>query len=310
MLHRIVEAGVRQPVRRPGFLRQEAARHLVLALGAAFEPGDLLGDAKFQRLVVGRFEMQAGHMLQRAPVAAVQRAAVVHRERRGDGFAVALGHGQEQVVRHGLADAQEEIEIEIGRGVMRGVGMAVAAVEEAPVGFLDFLAAQGEKAHALLGHLAPFGQDVLAFLAVQRGGEFVKAGVALVMPVELHAAAQQEAGIGQRLGLLRRRIEDMGGGVRPVLLQGLQRRQQRRARRFVACQQAAAAYRRERNGRQQLGVVRQAVALVGLGPGPVEHLCGQANNPIICASIVNLEIWLVKKSMLIGSSAGRRQMHD
>ena len=70
-LHRVGKGRVRQSVGRPGLLRQEAARHLVFALGAAFEGGDALGDAELQRLVVGRLEMQTRHVLQRAPVAAV-----------------------------------------------------------------------------------------------------------------------------------------------------------------------------------------------------------------------------------------------
>ncbi|KFJ59681.1 hypothetical protein DK45_3459 [Bordetella bronchiseptica] len=37
-------------------------------------------------------------------------------------------------------------------------------------------------------------------------------------------------------------------------------------------QQARPADRRERHGRQQLGVVGQAVARVGVGPGIVEHI--------------------------------------
>src|SRR6478672_1078014 len=59
-LHRIAEGRMRQPVGRPGLLRQEAARHLVFSLCAAFESGQAALDAEFQRLVVSRLEMQAG----------------------------------------------------------------------------------------------------------------------------------------------------------------------------------------------------------------------------------------------------------
>ena len=51
--------------------RHQGARHLVLALRAAFEAIEAVGDAPLQRLVVAGLEVQAVDALQRAPVAAV-----------------------------------------------------------------------------------------------------------------------------------------------------------------------------------------------------------------------------------------------
>jgi len=71
----IGEGGMREPVRGARDGRQKAARHLVIALGAALERPELFFDAEFERLVVRGLEVQAGHVFQRAPVASVQRAA-------------------------------------------------------------------------------------------------------------------------------------------------------------------------------------------------------------------------------------------
>ncbi len=261
-----------QPVRRPGPGGQEAARHLVLALGAAFKHGDLLLDAEFQRLVVGRLEVQAGHVFQLAPVAAVQRGLVVDDQRGRHRTALALGDHEQDVVRHGRADAPEEVQVQVGRGVVRLVGVAVAAVEQHPVGVPGIAPAHAAQADARLAHLAPLGADVLALLVLERGQEVLEAGVALVQPVELHPAAQHEAGLRQLVRLLLGRKQDVGRRHLARRLRRLEHLDQRRPGRRVARQQARAAHRREGNGGQQLRVIVQPMALVGVGPGPVEHV--------------------------------------
>ena len=54
------------------------------------------------------------------------------------------------------------------------VGVAVAAVEEAPVGVGDVGAAHAPQRDAGLAHLAPLGADVLALLVFERGEELVE----------------------------------------------------------------------------------------------------------------------------------------
>src|SRR4051812_38059126 len=54
-----------QPMGRPCFLRKKTARHLVLALRAAFKTANTVRDAEFQRLIVGGFEMQRGDVFDR-----------------------------------------------------------------------------------------------------------------------------------------------------------------------------------------------------------------------------------------------------
>jgi hypothetical protein len=58
-------------ISRSGDGRHEAARHLMLALRAALEQGEFFLDAEFERLIVSRLEVQARHMVERAPIAAV-----------------------------------------------------------------------------------------------------------------------------------------------------------------------------------------------------------------------------------------------
>ena len=68
---RFAEFGVFQPV--PGMRGggDQPARQFVFALRAAFERLQTLGDGVFDALLVAGFEVQAGHIFQRAPVAAV-----------------------------------------------------------------------------------------------------------------------------------------------------------------------------------------------------------------------------------------------
>ena len=62
-------------VRRIGRHRHVAARELVLALRAGLDPGELVLDREIDGLVIAQLEMQERVMLDRAPVAAVERVA-------------------------------------------------------------------------------------------------------------------------------------------------------------------------------------------------------------------------------------------
>ena len=72
---------MREPVSRPRLLRKEAACHLVLPLSAAFERSNFFLDSEFQRLIVSRLEMQARVVLNRAPIATVERLLIVNQQR-------------------------------------------------------------------------------------------------------------------------------------------------------------------------------------------------------------------------------------
>src|SRR5450759_1149941 len=67
------ELGVGNGVRRTCGHGHQAARELVYALRTTLEQRDSPLDAKFDRLVITRFEMQAGNVYFRPPVAAPER---------------------------------------------------------------------------------------------------------------------------------------------------------------------------------------------------------------------------------------------
>ena len=216
--------------------------------------------------------MQARHVLDRAPVAAVHRLRRVNQHGRRDRLARFFRHDQQDIVRHGRADAQEKIQVQVGRRVMRAVGVVVAALEETPVGRACGSAPDLPEGDAGLLHLAPLGADVLALLALQRVEKLFEIAVTVVQPVELHARAQQEAGRLQGLGLGLRRVQHMGRRQAAVFLDRFQCVDQGLARSCIACQQPAAGHWREGYCRQQLRIVFEAVAPVSVGPGPVEHI--------------------------------------
>ncbi len=91
----------------------------------------------------------------------------------------------------------KEIQVQVGRRTVFGIGMRIAAVEKAPVGLARLRAADVAEADAGLGHLAPLGTDVLALLLLQRRQEILEVAIAGIDPVELDAAAQHEAGFLQ-----------------------------------------------------------------------------------------------------------------
>src|SRR6476469_8195437 len=67
------EVGVANGMQRVRGDRAQAPRELVQALRAALEAMDAPFDAELDRLVIARFEMQAGDVFGHAPVAAPQR---------------------------------------------------------------------------------------------------------------------------------------------------------------------------------------------------------------------------------------------
>ena len=185
-------------MRRVCLHRQQAAGHLVLALGAALEALVALGDAPGQRLVVAGLEVQAGHMLDRAPVAPVGHPQLRLQRDQGTGHTLLTAPGGEQqpVLRHGVGHGLEEAAFEVGRGVVGPVGEGVAAVEEVPVVGADLAPLGGAEVQAGLEHAAALLLDLLAFFTLQTGQEVseIDKGLGLpVGPVELHRAAHHPA---------------------------------------------------------------------------------------------------------------------
>jgi hypothetical protein len=90
--------------------------------------------------------------------------------------------------------------------------------------------------------------------------------------VELDAASDHHARVGQRARLVGGREQHMQRRHPRGLRMFEQRRDERRAGGRIDGQQTRSTHRRERDRRQQLRVVAQAVPLVGVGPRPVEHV--------------------------------------
>ena len=90
-------------MRRIGRGRHVAARDLVLALGACFNPRYFVGDRIIDGLVVAELEVQERMMLDRAPVAAEQGMRAEKVDGPCDPAAGALRHDQHDALAHGLA---------------------------------------------------------------------------------------------------------------------------------------------------------------------------------------------------------------
>jgi len=133
MIDCLCERRFGQPMRRDGRHRFEAARHLVLALRATLDDAQSELDGRLDRLVVADFEMQAGHVLDGAPIASVEALFVEHQQAAGNRPLLALGQHQHQVLGHAAPDLLEEGLVQVGRGLVCGIGGRVAAPEEGPV---------------------------------------------------------------------------------------------------------------------------------------------------------------------------------
>src|SRR5688572_13066964 len=75
------EARVGEPVGGKRLDRHQSAEDLVLSLRAALEDLQAAADRVLDRLVVAALEMQQRHVLERAPIAAVEGLAVEQEER-------------------------------------------------------------------------------------------------------------------------------------------------------------------------------------------------------------------------------------
>ena len=122
--------------------RHIAARDLVFALRARLHAGKALCDRIFDGAVIAELEMQAGMILDRAPVAAEKSLAADEIERPGDPAASAPGHHQEHVIAHGFMDKVEKGAGQIGPPPFARAGILIESPEGLPVLREDFIARQ------------------------------------------------------------------------------------------------------------------------------------------------------------------------
>ena len=86
---RPAQSRVGDPVGRVDGGGQVATRDLVLALGPGLDAATGRGRWRVDGLVIAELEMEEGHVLERAPLAAEERVAADEVERAGDPAAVA-----------------------------------------------------------------------------------------------------------------------------------------------------------------------------------------------------------------------------
>ena len=146
--HRAAQGRIGDPVGTIGGGRQVAAGKLVLALGTGLDPRQLVADGVVDRLVVAELEMQAGVVLDRAPVAAVQAVAADQVERARHRPPIAHGEDQQAAIGHRLAQPGEEFAIEVGPAPLAAARVHVEGEERVPVGFGDVRAPAGGRSRA------------------------------------------------------------------------------------------------------------------------------------------------------------------
>src|SRR5690606_21543969 len=112
---------------------QVAACELVLALRACLDARNAARDGEVDRLIVAAFEMQEGVMLDRAPVAPVERVAADEIESAGDVAPAALRHDEKRALGHALIDEAEEFAREIGAAPFAAPCVHVEGEEGVPM---------------------------------------------------------------------------------------------------------------------------------------------------------------------------------
>ena len=113
-------------------------------------------------------------MLDRAPVAAEQRVGADEIDGAGDPAAVALGHHQQHVLGHGLADQRKERAGEIRPAPFARAGLHVEFEERVPRILGDVAAGQRVDGDAVRQRVAPLALDRLAMARIERGEEIVE----------------------------------------------------------------------------------------------------------------------------------------
>jgi hypothetical protein len=155
---------------------------------------------------------------------------------------------------------------------MQRVGAPVATMEEIPVAARRLAAGKPAESDAGSGDAPALLADLLALVVRELREERLEGRIAGVAPVELHAAPLEHARRAQGLRFFLRGEEHVQGRNGRALRQGDQGLGERRAHRPIATKQARSRRGGEGHRRKELRVVRDAVPLVRIGPGPVEHV--------------------------------------
>ena len=258
-------------MRRPGRDRPVAPGELVRSLCPRLDPGEAAFDGGVDRLVIAQLEMEIGHVLGAAPIAAVKRVRADEVERAGDRAPIAEREDQQDPVGHPLPDHREEGAGEVRAAPFAGPGVLIEFPEGVPMRLREVCAGEvldGEPRHRRLALLA----DRLTLAGREGGKEIVERCVAVIGPMKLAVGADQPAG-----GLEDRHLAfgdegGVGGGQAVGVDHPLGRGDQRGGERRAARQQPPARHGGERHGDLELGIIIPAGPRPCLGPGMVEHI--------------------------------------
>ena len=257
-------------------LRVEAAQPLEIPTRARLEADQPAVDAVADRRVITHVEVQMALLAHDAPVAAVQHAALLHVEGAGDDLAVLTREHEAQIALEALRQQVEERRQQVLAAPVQVVHRRLVQVEhDRKQGVRDVVAGQHLDLDAALVHLAHLALDLVAALAAEVAEIVVERPIAVVEPLELDTDPLQIADLGQAGGLVRQtEIHVHGRQVVPVADLAQRAAQDFDQPRPVAAGRGQKAHprgRRERRGHDQLGIIRDAGALRGVGPAVVEH---------------------------------------
>ena len=179
-------------MRRIGGVGQVAARELVLALGPGLDPLQPVCDRVVDGLIVADLEMQERVVLDRAPIAAVERIGADEIDGACDPAAGAARHHQQDAVAHSFADDRKEFAGEIGPAPFARAGFHVEGEEGVPDALRQVVAGEPVDLDAGAQRFLALPPDRLAFARGKRREEIVEGRVAAILPMELLVGALQE----------------------------------------------------------------------------------------------------------------------
>src|ERR1700722_9814004 len=133
--------------------------------------------------------MQKRVILDRPPVAPVERVVANEIDRAGDIAPAAARHYQEHAVGEGLADPVEEIAGEVGAPPLSRARLNVKLEKRVPMLGSNRGARQRFDRDPVVQGVAPLASDHLALAGGQRGEKVVEIRVALAEEMELLAGA-------------------------------------------------------------------------------------------------------------------------
>ena len=153
--------------------------------------------------------MQAGVILDRAPIPAIERFAPDKVQGTGHRTTVPNRQYQQDVVAKPILRDVEKRPCQIGRAPFPRAGVLVEMPERIPVFGPDLVSGEPHDLAAETLRRGAFLADVFTLSRRQGRQERIKIGIVRVLPVKLLGDAVQQPDLGPDLGLLRRAEGDV-----------------------------------------------------------------------------------------------------